>query len=156
MTLFTFPGDIPSVERLTPRRNNYYVQMSYELQSSGPLSGGVHALHGGSPGDAGCNGCVDCCYLPEKSITSEEAGRLHLLYAELEEPNGQLRITPDPARSGWHIMHDACVFRREDTPVSQGGCRIYEDRPGTCAVFSCALLLQMRRDSYADSRDSGP
>jgi Fe-S-cluster containining protein len=112
---------------------------------AGPLAGQSIPLHGGLPGDAGCGGCTDCCHLPEISITDEEAARVTAAYAELKEPLGELVIRTDPANEGWSIMEGPCVFRRLDTPLAAGGCRIYADRPAGCDIFTCAFLLGKRR-----------
>lgn len=111
----------------------------------GPLAGEPLPLYGGSPGAAGCNGCTDCCHLPEISITDEEAARLRERYETLSEPLGELLIHADAAHEGWNIMQGPCVFRRLDSPRAQGGCRIYEDRPAGCDIFTCAFLLARRR-----------
>jgi Fe-S-cluster containining protein len=112
---------------------------------AGPLAGQSIPLHGGSPGDAGCGGCTDCCHLPEISITDEEAARVEAAHAGLNEPLGELVIRKDPGNESWSIMEGPCVFRRLDTPLAAGGCRIYADRPAACDIFTCAFLLEKRR-----------
>jgi Fe-S-cluster containining protein len=112
---------------------------------SGPLAGQSIPLHGGTPSRTGCHGCTDCCHLPEISITDEEAFRVTERYRTLSEPLDELVIRPDPAHAGWNIMQGPCVFRRLDTPLAEGGCRIYEDRPAGCDIFTCAFLLDQRR-----------
>src|SRR5579859_6116665 len=96
-----------------------------DIRTAGPLSGQPISIHGGSPGHTGCNGCTDCCHLPEISITDEEAARVRRRYHALSEPLGELVIHADPTHEGWNTMRGPCVFRRLDTPVAQGGCRIY-------------------------------
>lgn len=113
----------------------------------GPLGGQPQPRHGGAPGAAGCNGCTDCCHLPEISITDEEECRLEARYADLEAPMGELIIRPDPSNAGWKLMQGPCVFRQLDTPLAAGGCRIYDDRPAGCDIFTCSLLLELRRAS---------
>src|SRR5687767_14311444 len=109
----------------------------------GPIAGEPSPLYGGAPGDAGCNGCVDCCHFPEISVTDEEAARLSALYEALEEPAGPLIITPSPERPGWQLMQGPCAFR--GLSPARRGCRIYEERPASCAIFTCAFLLERRR-----------
>lgn len=116
-----------------------------DIRTAGPLSGQSLPVHGGSPGDTGCNGCTDCCHLPEISITNEEATRIRQRYNTLSEPLGELVIRADSAHEGWNIMQGPCVFRRLDTPLAAGGCRIYEDRPAGCEIFTCVFLLEQRR-----------
>ena len=116
-----------------------------DIRTTGPLSGRSIPVHGGSPGAAGCNGCTDCCHLPEISITDEEAARVRSLYETLSEPRGNLVIHPDLEHAGWNSMQGPCVFRRLDSPLAQGGCRIYEDRPAGCDIFTCVFLLEQRR-----------
>ncbi len=112
---------------------------------AGPLAGQSVPLHGGKPDRIACNGCTDCCHLPEISITDEEAVRVSRRYAELAEPMGTLVIRDDPLHVGWKLMNGPCVFRRLDTPLAAGGCRIYEDRPAGCDIFTCIFLLHERR-----------
>ncbi len=112
---------------------------------TGPLAGAPTPQHGGTPGDAGCNGCTDCCHLPEISITDEEAARVTARYATLLEPMGELNVRRDDANPGWNIMQGPCVFRQLNTPLAAGGCRIYLDRPAGCDIFTCAFLLERRR-----------
>ncbi len=127
-----------------------------DIRLTGPLSGNPVPMHGGAPGDAGCNGCTDCCHLPEISITDEEAERIRVRHADLQEPLAELLIVRDPANDGWNIMQGPCVFRRLNTPLAAGGCRIYEDRPAACDIFTCAFLLGVRRAkaAYQDVSDS--
>jgi Fe-S-cluster containining protein len=107
----------------------------------GPLAGEPLPIHGGAPGDAGCNGCADCCHLLEISVTAEEAARLSALYAALPAPPGPLELDPDPARPGWMSMRGPCPFLRQGT----GRCGVYDDRPSMCRIFTCAFLLERRR-----------
>lgn len=116
-----------------------------KIQEGGPLAGEATPRHGGRPGRAGCEGCVDCCHLPEISVTDEEAARLRERYAELPAPLGALSLEVDPANEGWQIMQGPCPFRRLDSPLAAGGCRIYDDRPSSCAIFTCSFLLELRR-----------
>ena len=116
-----------------------------DIRATGPLSGRSIPVHGGTPGSAGCGGCTDCCHLPEISITDEEAIRVQRRYRELAEPLGSLVIRPDAEHEGWSVMEGPCVFRRLDTPLALGGCRIYEDRPAGCDIFTCSFLLEQRR-----------
>jgi Fe-S-cluster containining protein len=118
--------------------------MPDELFRAGPLAGEPTPRYGGRP-DGGCNGCIDCCHLPEISLTDEEAERLRARYCTLEAPLGALSLSPDPSHPGWQIMQGPCVFRRVDSPREAGGCRIYEDRPGGCVTFTCSYLLELRR-----------
>jgi Fe-S-cluster containining protein len=111
----------------------------------GPLAGDAQPVHGGRPNGGGCNGCIDCCHLPEISVTDEEATRLLATYRSFEQPLGELSFSQDPAHEGWQIMAGPCVFRRYDRPLARGGCRIYDDRPSGCAIFTCRLLLDLRR-----------
>jgi Fe-S-cluster containining protein len=115
------------------------------MPEAGPLHGGVVPVHGGQPDESGCNGCIDCCHLPEISVTDEEAARLRAMYQTVEQPLGELSFSDDPAHEGWKIMAGPCVFRRYDRPLARGGCRIYDDRPSGCAIFTCRLLLDLRR-----------
>jgi Fe-S-cluster containining protein len=119
--------------------------MSTNTAFSGPLAGDPLPLHGGSPSISGCGGCTDCCHLPEISVTDEEAARLQAIHPSFPEPLGELVIDTDPAHEGWAIMRGPCVFRRLDRPLVAGGCRIYEDRPAGCEIFTCRLLLDLRR-----------
>ena len=119
--------------------------MSSQFPHTGPLAGDAVPLHGGSPDRHGCNGCVDCCYLPSISVTDEEAARLRQLYQTLHHPAGELRLTPDGQFPGWQSMEGPCVFRRDGRAVESGGCRIYEDRPSSCRIFTCPFLLDLRR-----------
>lgn len=116
-----------------------------EMLLAGPLGGQGIPFYGGTPGDAGCDGCTDCCHLPEISITDEEAARVTQRYAELIEPLGELIIRDDVGHEGWNVMQGPCVFRRLDAPLAAGGCRIYADRPTSCDIFTCAFLLEKRR-----------
>lgn len=113
---------------------------------TGPLGGHPVPVHGGNPTSLGCDGCVDCCHLPEISITDEEATLLRVAYeSDGEESVGELHIEPDVAHDGWQIMRGPCVFRRLEAPLVRGGCRIYDDRPAACRIFTCKLLLDFRR-----------
>lgn len=78
-------------------------------------------------------------------MTAEEAVRLSDLYDQLEQPEGRLRITEDRDRRESLVMLGPCAFRRNGTPLESGGCRIYEERPGACRVFTCQFLLDLRR-----------
>jgi Fe-S-cluster containining protein len=69
---------------------------------------------------------------------------LRAVHARLEDPAGPLDIRPQSRYSGWQIMYGPCSFRQENRPLAQGGCRIYEDRPGTCRVFICQFLRDLR------------
>ena len=111
---------------------------------SGPLAGDALPMHGGRPDRTGCNGCIDCCHLPEISVTDEEVDRLREIHETFADPLGELVIREDPANEGWHIMAGPCVFRQYDRPLSAGGCRIYEDRPAGCRIFTCQFLLELR------------
>jgi putative zinc- or iron-chelating protein len=117
------------------------------LERTGPLQGQNAPNYGGRPDATGCNGCTDCCHLPEISVTGGEADRLQRLYHTVEQPLGALLIHDDPHHEGWRIMKGPCVFRQEDRPIAAGGCRIYDDRPGGCRTFTCRLLLDLRRNS---------
>lgn len=120
----------------------------------GPLAGEATPVHGGAPDGDGCNGCIDCCHLPEISVTDEEAGRLQALHAAFDQPPGELIIHDDPAHDGWKIMAGPCIFRRYDQPLATGGCTIYASRPVSCDVFTCTLRLELRRaGSRIDSLD---
>ncbi|HEX6506660.1 MAG TPA: YkgJ family cysteine cluster protein [Chloroflexota bacterium] len=132
-------------------RIDYNPTMSAVETLRGPIAGEPTAIHGGSPGAAGCHGCTDCCHLPEISITNDEAARLEAIYNTLEEPLGELLMEDDPAFEGWKVMKGPCVFRRPEATPTRGGCRIYSERPGACAVFMCSLLLDLRR--AATSKD---
>jgi Fe-S-cluster containining protein len=116
-----------------------------DIRTTGPLTGGSVPVHGGAPGRPGCGGCTDCCHLPEISITDEEAVRVRRRYETLSDPLGELVIQSDPGHKGWNFMQGPCVFRRPDEPLAEGGCRIYEDRPAGCDIFTCAFLLELRR-----------
>ena len=112
------------------------------------MAGAPTPVHGGAPSGAkGCNGCVDCCHLPQISVTAEEAERLTAIARTFQEPLGELVIEPDPSFEGWRLMRGPCVFRRLDRPLAAGGCRIYADRPVGCAIFTCELLLEAKRRS---------
>lgn len=115
------------------------------VTETGPLHGERIPVHGGTPGGSGCNGCIDCCHLPEISVTDEEAERLKELYPTVEAPLEELVLDSDSSNPGWQIMQGPCVFRQIDTPLQAGGCRIYEDRPVGCKVFTCSFLLDLRR-----------
>jgi Fe-S-cluster containining protein len=116
------------------------------LRLKGPIAGLPTPNYGGTPDAAGCRGCTDCCHLSELSITHEEAERLRAIYLNFQEPLGELRLQPDPNFEGWVLMKGPCVFRRINTSLAEGGCRIYQDRPASCDIFTCAYLLQLRRD----------
>ncbi len=115
------------------------------LASNGPLAGENLPQHGGQPDLGGCNGCTDCCHLPEIAVTDEEAAELRVLHDDFARPLNSLIIQPDTAHEGWQIMQGPCVFRQVDTPLSAGGCRIHAHRPSSCAIFSCRLLLELKR-----------
>lgn len=121
--------------------------MDEALTRSGPIQGQATPVHGGQPALGACNGCIDCCHLPEISVTDEEAARLKEIYATIERPLGELVISNDPANDGWQIMAGPCVFRQYDRPLTAGGCRIYPNRPASCAIFTCRLLLDLRRSA---------
>ena len=121
--------------------------MSAGPPASGPLAGEPIPLHGGAPGAGGCNGCIDCCHLPEISVTDEEAARLRELFDLGEHRGERLVLNPDAANEGWQIMRGPCVFRRSESPLDAGGCAIYEDRPASCRIFTCRLLLELRRSA---------
>jgi Fe-S-cluster containining protein len=116
------------------------------LRIAGPIAGEAKPNHGGEPNILGCRGCTDCCHLSELSITKEEAERVERLYQSFPEPLGELQLRPDPEFDGWFLMKGPCVFRRLHTPLAEGGCRIYPDRPSVCDRFTCAYLLQLRRE----------
>jgi Fe-S-cluster containining protein len=113
----------------------------------GPLAGEPIPLYGGQPDAGGCNGCTDCCHLPEIAVTDEEAARLHALHAAWPEPIEPLILEPDQAHAGWYVMQGPCVFRREDRPLAAGGCRIYADRPASCDIFTCSFRLRLCREA---------
>ncbi len=115
------------------------------MLTHGPLYGESEPVYGGSPTRDSCNGCIDCCHLPEISLTNEEAGRLREVHARFETPLPELVIQPDQAHDGWQIMKGPCVFRRHDRPLVAGGCRIYADRPIGCEIFTCTLRTELRR-----------
>jgi Fe-S-cluster containining protein len=119
--------------------------MGIDELSRGPLSGISQPVHGGQPDRHGCGGCTDCCHLPEIAVTEDETATLSALYDELDAPAGMLRIVEDPKRRHWRKMLGPCVFRLSDWAVESGGCRIYDDRPGSCRIFTCQLLLDLRR-----------
>lgn len=127
---------------MTPGENG---RPAAPLPAAGPIHGEPLPLYGGRPGDGGCNGCIDCCHLPEISVTDEEAARLREIYEGFQAPLGTLTLTDDPANEGWKVMTGPCVFRRYDRPLTEGGCRIYADRPASCAIFTCRFLLDRRR-----------
>ena len=79
-----------------------------DIRATGPLSGRSIPVHGGTPGNAGCGGCTDCCHLPKISITDEEAIRVERRYRELAEPLGSLVIRPDADNEGWSVMEGPC------------------------------------------------
>ncbi len=113
----------------------------------GPLAGEPIPVYGGRPTRDSCNGCIDCCHLPEISVTDEEANRLREIHSTFETPLGDLVLWIDPAHQGWQIMQGPCVFRQYDKPLSAGGCRIYADRPTGCEIFTCKLRTDLRRRS---------
>jgi Fe-S-cluster containining protein len=121
------------------------VRMISQRLLEGPLGGYATPVHGGTPRIETCNGCTDCCHLPEISVTDEEAGLLRQVAEDVEVPNGELVFEPDRKRSGWQLMQGPCPFRALDSPGLPGGCRIYEHRPGSCRVFTCSSLLDLRR-----------
>lgn len=110
----------------------------------GPLAGEAIPLYGGQPNLDSCNGCTDCCHLPEISLTNEEADRLRALHGAWSGPIETLVIEPDRAHEGWQIMRGPCVFRQEDRLLAAGGCRVYADRPAGCEIFTCALRTTLR------------
>ncbi|MGH2444187.1 MAG: YkgJ family cysteine cluster protein, partial [Chloroflexota bacterium] len=112
---------------------------------SGPLTGHPVPQHGGTPDRDGCNGCIDCCHLPQISITRQEGDRLRELHAQFIEPPEELIIREDPSHPGWQVMNGPCVFRRAGKALMQGGCSIYQDRPATCAIFTCEFRLGLQR-----------
>ncbi|HCG01285.1 MAG TPA: hypothetical protein DEV93_12155 [Chloroflexi bacterium] len=113
----------------------------------GPVVGEPRPVHGGHPSAAGCGGCVDCCHLPEISVTDEETLELQTLAESVVGLEAAPMFTADPVHEGWQIMRGPCVFRKSDSPIAAGGCRIYEDRPGACRIFTCKLLLELRAAS---------
>jgi len=113
--------------------------------SNGPLAGESLPQHGGQPDLRGCNGCTDCCHLPEIAVTDEEAAELRTLHAAFPQHLKALIMVPDTAHAGWQMMQGPCVFRQVDTPLTAGGCRIHDHRPSSCAIFSCRLLLDLKR-----------
>lgn len=123
---------------------HYDAHMSIQT-SNGPLTGHRLPQHGGHPDLRGCNGCTDCCHLPEIAVTDEEAAELRILHAGFPHRLDALSIVPDTAHDGWQIMRGPCVFRQVDTPLAAGGCRIHEHRPSSCAIFTCRLLLDLKR-----------
>lgn len=117
------------------------------LRTRGPLAGEPIPVHGGHPNRDRCNGCIDCCHLPEISVTDEEASRLRTIHSAFEAPLGELVLWGDPKHEEWQIMQGPCVFRRYDRPLGAGGCRIYADRPASCEIFTCKLRTDLRRHS---------
>lgn len=117
------------------------------LNRPGPLTGESIPLYGGRPDADSCHGCIDCCHLPEISITDEEAERLRGIHTDFDGPLGELVVHPDPANDGWQIMTGPCVFRQYDRPLQAGGCRIYADRPAGCDIFTCRLRTDLRRST---------
>lgn len=115
------------------------------VTQTGPLAGEPLPVHGGRPDKDGCGGCIDCCHLPEISVTDEEADLLRSLYPTIDAPLGALDLRSDDQNPGWQIMSGPCVFRRYDRPLEAGGCRIYEHRPAGCDIFTCRLRLNLRR-----------
>jgi Fe-S-cluster containining protein len=110
----------------------------------GPLAGEPIPLHGGSPTASTCGGCIDCCHLPAISLTVEEAARLEVLAITRQRVDEPLIIDLDPDRPDWRVMRGPCVFRGDDWSGPRG-CSIYDDRPGSCHVFMCALRADARR-----------
>lgn len=123
---------------------HYDADMSIQA-NTGPLAGQSFPRHGGDPDLSGCNGCTDCCHLPEIAVTDEEAAELHALHDAVPQRLNPLIIAPDTAHEGWQIMQGPCVFRQVDTSLSAGGCRIHHRRPSSCAIFTCQLLLDLKR-----------
>jgi len=121
--------------------------MSSVVLDRGPMAGEPRPVHGGRPGTAGCGGCVDCCHLPEISVTDEEALELQALAETVVELEAVPIFMADPAHKGWQIMRGPCAFRKSDSPVAAGGCRIYEIRPGACRIFTCKLPRVLRAAS---------
>jgi Fe-S-cluster containining protein len=119
--------------------------MNGSNEFEGPLGGLPTPVHGGRPGMQGCGGCIDCCHLPEISVTAEEAALLSGLYHQLDQPESCLRIIEETGRRESLVMLGPCAFRRSGTPLESGGCRIHEERPGACRVFTCQFLLDLRR-----------
>ncbi len=113
--------------------------------NTGPVAGEDIPQHGGDPGLRGCNGCTDCCHLPEIAVTDEEAAELRILHAGFPHSLNPLIIAADTSHEGWQIMQGPCVFRQLDTPMAAGGCRIHDHRPSSCAIFTCRLLLDLKR-----------
>ncbi len=128
----------------TPREGERVIEQ--DVTAAGPMAGLNSPLHGGSPSRDACNGCTDCCHLPEISVTDEEATRLLRLYEDFDRPHGTLVIRADPDYPGWRIMQGPCVFRSHGSPAGAGGCRIYFDRPAGCAIFTCRLRLALQRE----------
>jgi len=123
---------------------HYDADMSMQT-SNGPLAGESLPQHGGHPDLSGCNGCTDCCHLPEIAVTDEEAAELRIRHADFPHPLKPLIIAPDTTHERWQIMQGPCVFRQVDAPLTAGGCRIHDHRPSSCAIFSCRLLLDLKR-----------
>ena len=119
--------------------------MTCSRPTRGPLAGEPVPVHGGTPGEGGCGGCVDCCNLPEIAVTAAEAQTLLRLYDDLDRPAGKLRIIDDPQRRDWRIMLGPCAFRKIGDDNGSGGCRIYAECPGSCRIFTCSYLLELRR-----------
>src|SRR5579862_3024640 len=112
----------------------------------GPLAGEELPVHGGTPGlNTGCGGCIACCHLPEIAVTEEEVENLQALYAHLGDTVEPLVIRDDPKSPGWRIMSGPCVFRSSGGGSKSRGCSIYDQRPASCRVFTCDLLLNLRR-----------
>jgi hypothetical protein len=106
----------------------------------GPMGGLNQPIYGGAPsGIQGCNGCTDCCHLPEIAVTTEEAERLTSIARERGSVTPTPTFKPDKQREGWQVMLGPCSF------LEPGGCGIYADRPGSCRIFTCRLLLDQRR-----------
>ena len=116
------------------------------VPAAGPLAGEPSPVYGGDPGPDGCSGCIDCCHLPEISVTDEEAERIRVLFRRLDGAGEKLVLAPDESNPGWQIMQGPCVFRRPQRALQGGGCAIYDERPASCRIFTCRLLLDMRRN----------
>ena len=118
--------------------------MDLETLSRGPVGGFRQPLFGGEPTAEACGKCTDCCHLPEISVTEEEVGILASKHEELSVAQ-PLVVRRDEGNAGWLVMQGPCVFL-SDGSAGQRGCRIYEERPGSCRVFTCSLRLALARD----------
>lgn len=112
--------------------------------SKGPIGGFTRPLLGGEPNATDCGNCVDCCHLPEIAVTDDEAAVLARKHEELSIRR-RLVLKPDHRHVGWLRMQGPCVFLSEGA-AGPRGCRIYEDRPGSCRIFTCALRLALARE----------